>query len=130
MWSTKERIPFLKSEIRGKVFNHIVNISSEKGYFIDSINGFSDHVHILMSLHPKYSISEAVNSIKGESSHWINSERLTRTHFSWQDGYSVFSVSESVAGKVREYINNQERHHAKQSFSDELRKLLELHKVG
>jgi REP element-mobilizing transposase RayT len=127
IWCTKDRFPFLKSEIRLKVFGHILEKAGEKGYYIDTINGYTDHVHILMSLNPKIAISEAVNIFKGEVSHWLNSEKLTPFHFSWQDGYSVFSVSESQVDKVRNYINNQETHHKNISYIDELKKILELH---
>ncbi|MCL5031610.1 MAG: IS200/IS605 family transposase [Bacteroidetes bacterium] len=84
VWSVKNRYPFLNDEIRHKIFKHISDKAEEKGFFIDIINGYSDHCHVLISLNPKYSISEVVNNYKGESSHWINSEKLTSTHFAWQ----------------------------------------------
>ena len=129
IWSTKNRYPFLDNEIRYKIFNHILENAKEKGFFIDMINGYSDHCHVLISLNPKYAISEVVNNIKGEASHWINSEKLTATHFAWQEGYSAFSVSESQVEKVRNYIKRQEEHHKKQSLVVELKKLFELHNI-
>ena len=39
--------------------------------------------------------------------------------FEWQDDYLAFSVSLSVVNKVRAYIENQEAHHAKKTFSQE-----------
>jgi len=129
VWSTKERSPVLTGEVRYKIFNHILKKAEERGLFIDSINGYTDHCHILMPLNPKYSISEVLNIFKGESSHWINSEKLTPTHFAWQEGYSAFSVSESQAERVRNYIMNQEEHHRKQSFADELKNFLRLYNI-
>lgn len=129
IWSTKNRYPFLTNGIRYKVFNHIIENAKEKGFFIDMINGYTDHCHVLISLNPKYAISEVVNNFKGEASHWINSEKLTTTHFAWQEGYSAFSVSESQVEKVRNYIKRQEEHHKKQSYVDELKKLFELHNI-
>ena len=57
--------------------------------------------------------------IKGESSRWINKERLTSTKFEWQDEYFAVSVSESMIDKVRDYIEKQEEHHEKKSFIEE-----------
>jgi putative transposase len=57
--------------------------------------------------------------IKGESSHWINKNKLTRTHFAWQNEYFVASVSESNLSAVRKYIVEQEVHHRRVSFDEE-----------
>ena len=129
VWSAKNRYPFLNDEIRHKIFKHISDNAEEKGFFIDMINGYTDHCHVLISLNPKYAISEVVNNFKGEASHWINSEKLTTTHFAWQEGYSAFSVSESQVEKVRNYIKRQEEHNKKQSLVVELKKLFELHNI-
>ncbi len=57
--------------------------------------------------------------IKGESSHWINKNNLTKRKFEWQTEYMGVSVSESVVDKVREYIRNQSEHHRIKTFSEE-----------
>jgi putative transposase len=57
--------------------------------------------------------------IKGESSFWINKNKLTKEKFEWQDEYFAVSVSESVVDKVRDYIKKQEIHHEKKSFQEE-----------
>ncbi len=60
------------------------------------------------------------NFIKGESSHWINESHLTQNDFAWQDDYYGVSVSESQVERVIQYIKNQEAHHTKKSFNDEV----------
>lgn len=62
--------------------------------------------------------------IKGESSFWINQQKLTKTKFQWQSEYFAVSVSESILDKVRKYIKNQEEHHKKKSFQDEYEKFI------
>ena len=49
----------------------------------------------------------------------------TAGHFAWQDGYAAISVSRSQANAVRAYIHDQERHHAKRSYEQELMVLLD-----
>jgi hypothetical protein len=41
--------------------------------------------------------------------------------FSWQNGYGVFSVSQSNVDAVRKYIEGQPEHHRKRDFKDEFR---------
>ena len=62
---------------------------------------------------------KTVQLIKGESSFWINKNKLTQAKFEWQDEYFAVSVSESQLNKVREYIKNQEDHHRKKTYLEE-----------
>ena len=124
VWSTKDRHPFLTDDIRQKVFTHIRENARAKGIFIDFINGYLEHVHCLISLGSDQSIETIMQLIKGESSHWINKNGLTRMKFGWQDEYFVTAVAESALPSVRRYIANQEEHHKKVSFDEEFNEFL------
>jgi len=50
--------------------------------------------------------------------------------FGWQPAYAAFSVSDSNAERVRQYIANQEQHHRKISFQEELVAFLNQHHIG
>jgi len=119
IWSTKYREKIITSELKSALLDHIKSNSKEKEIWMDSINCVSDHIHILVSLKADQSISKTVMLLKGESSFWVNKNKLTKTKFEWQDEYIAVSVSESNADKVRNYIQNQEEHHSKKSFSEE-----------
>lgn len=127
VWGTKDREPLLLQEIRPLLFKHLIEKATAEDYTIDSVNGMADHVHCLISIPPKYSISEVMNKLKGESSHWINSEKLTKFHFAWQTGFGAFSVSESQAENVRRYINNQEQHHVMRTYAEEVEEFVRLY---
>ena len=119
VWTTKNRIPFLNSEIRQEVFKHIHQYALEKGIYMDTVNGYSEHVHCLFRLKNDQTISKVLQLLKGEPSFWINQQKLTKTKFHWQDEYFAVSVSESQVEAVRKYISNQEEHHKKKSFKEE-----------
>jgi len=125
VWSTKNREPFLETkDLRERVWKHIKENGIEKGVFIDFVNGYSDHCHCLVSLGVDQSIQKVIQLIKGESSFWINKQKLTKQKFAWQHEYFAVSVSESILEKVRNYIRNQEEHHNKKSFHDEYDELI------
>jgi len=84
-----------------------------------------DHVHILVSLNADQTIANIVQLIKGESSYWINKNKLMPQKFEWQDDYFAVSVSESGVNSVREYIKNQEEHHKKKTFQQEYDEFME-----
>ena len=128
VFSTKKRELFLNSsELRKKVFQHIKQNASEKEIWLDCVNGWQDHAHCLISLGKEQSISKVAQLIKGESSFWINKNELTENKFMWQDDYWAVGVSESHVADVRKYIHNQEEHHAKQSFSEEVDEFMTLY---
>lgn len=121
VFSTKNREPYFKTtETREKVFKHIKLNSQEKEIWVDCINGYNDHIHCLISLGKNQSISKVAQLIKGESSFWINQNKITKNKFIWQDDYWAVSVSESHLDSVRKYIQNQKEHHKLKTFSEEI----------
>jgi REP element-mobilizing transposase RayT len=119
VWSTKNRYPFLTKEIRKQVFEHIMQNAKTKGVYLYCVNGYTDHVHCLLSLSSDQTISKVVQLIKGESSFWINKQNLCSEKFEWQDEYFAVSISQSHIQKVTDYIRNQENHHQKKTFQQE-----------
>lgn len=107
------------------VFKHILENARKKGIHLDFINGYREHVHTLLSLKATPSISEVAQALKGESSHWINEQKLFGVKFAWQDEYIAVSVSDSVVNRVREYIKKQEEHHRTKSFVEEYQWFIE-----
>ena len=63
--------------------------------------------------------------IKGESSHWFNTQNFIDEQFEWQDEYFAMSVSESMIPIVRNYILKQEQHHRTRPFKAEYEELFE-----
>jgi putative transposase len=106
------------------IIEHIRSNARAKNIYIDFINGYSDHIHCLLSLNPDQQLSKVIQLIKGESSFWINRNSLTDNKFEWAVEYFAVSVSESHLTRVREYIKNQEEHHRKKSWDEEYTELL------
>ncbi len=121
VWRTKNGFPYLNSPaLRQKVWLHLKENAATKGIFVDYVSGHNDHCHCLVSLTHDQTISKTMQLIKGECSHWINENNLCNSKFDWQDEYYAVSVSESVVKRVRQYIMNQEEHHKKKTFNDEV----------
>ena len=78
----------------------------------------SDHVHLCLSIPPKYSVANTVGFLKGKSAIRIHREYLGRKrnftgfHF-WARGYCVSTVGLDEA-VIREYIRNQEEEEKRQ----------------
>jgi len=119
VWGTKNRSPVLSESIRKELFQHIKDNARQKQLYIDCINGHVDHVHCLIGLNADMSIAKTVQLLKGEAAFWLNKSKLIKPKFEWADEYFAVSVSESQINKVRGYIQNQEEHHKKTTFTQE-----------
>jgi len=125
VFTTKNSYPFLDTpEKRKQVWKHIKENSEDKGIYIDTVNGYSQHCHCLVSLGSDQNIAKVAQLIKGESSFWINKNKITNEKFAWQSEYWAVSVSESIIPKVRNYIFSQEQHHMKTSYEEECKEFI------
>jgi REP-associated tyrosine transposase len=128
VFTTRNREAYFTSDIRKKLFAHIAANAKSKDIYLEAIGGWSEHLHLLISLGREQSIAKVAMLIKGESSHWLNEQHFFRGNFAWQDDYFALSVSESLVGKVRRYIKNQEAHHQAVPFADEFDRFSEVAK--
>jgi len=119
IWSTKNRDKIINKDLKPLLLDHIKQNAKTKEIYIDFLNCVEDHIHLTISLGNEQTISKVVQLIKGESSFWINKEKLTKTKFEWQDEYIAVSVSESMINQVRDYIKYQEDHHKIKTFQEE-----------
>ena len=121
VFCTKYRTPLLNTQdLRKEVFNHMKENAGGKDIWLDCVNGYSEHAHCLISLGREQNISKIAQLIKGESSFWINQNKLTEKKFVWQDDYWAIGVGEDGLNRVRKYIYNQELHHSKITFDREI----------
>jgi len=112
----------LRGEI-GKIFR---DLCRQKEIELVKGNASSDHIHLLLSIPPKYSVANTVGFLKGKSAIRINRDlgkvkgslygRAFRSR-----GYCVSTVGLDEA-MIKEYIQNQEKHER-----DEERGLFDLH---
>jgi REP element-mobilizing transposase RayT len=126
IFSTKDRFPHLDREIAPECLAYIGGIIKNIGGRRIAIGGVTDHVHLLVDMPATMALSDLVRTIKSNSSKWIHENR-NRPKFGWQMGYSAFSVSRSGVDGVIRYIRNQEAHHRRVSYQDEVRAFLKKH---
>lgn len=83
-----------------------------------------DHIHILMRLRPAISPAKYIQTVKANSSKWVNENNFLDHRFSWQVGGGIFSVNPRGVNRVIRYIENQKVHHNKRKFKGEYLNLL------
>ena len=124
VFAVKNRVSLIQAEWKDELYKYITGIVQKNGHKLIVINGTANHVHIFVGYKPIQLIPELMQDVKGSSSKWINEKKFIKGKFNWQDGYGAFSYSHSQIDQVVRYINNQEKHHKKQSFHEEYLLLL------
>ena len=119
VFEVKYRAAVIDKSWSNRLYGVIGNLINESNCKTIIVNGVEDHVHCFIGLRPVVSVSELLKTVKAKSSKYINDHSLTSSRFEWQEGYGVFSNSQSQVDSVYNYIKNQEEHHKKQTFRDE-----------
>ena len=108
----KYRQKVLYGGLRRRIGAILRDLCRQRG--VDLIEGRArpDHIHLCLSIPPKYSVSHTVGFLKGKSAVRIHREllahrRMTGLHF-WSTGYWVSTVGADEE-KVRKYIREQEQ---------------------
>jgi REP element-mobilizing transposase RayT len=130
VFSTKNRAPTLAAGGREQLFRYTWGIFKNKRSHVYRINGMEDHIHIPTGLHPAMCLASLVREVKVGTHKWIKENGLFPAFAGWQDGYGAFTVSHGDKDVVIEYIKDQQAHHRRVSFLDELRELLEKYGVS
>ncbi len=70
IWSTKNREALITLDIEPRLFAYCVRKANELETMVHAINGWHDHVHMIVSVPPKVAIADLLHLIKGASSHF------------------------------------------------------------
>lgn len=119
VFSTKNRKCLIDDQMKSRLWEYMGGIAKQYNMVALAVGGTNNHVHMLVSMPAVLSPSKSIQLIKSNSSKWVNEEFRNSTGFSWQVGYSGFSVSPTQIQKVMNYINGQEEHHRTKSFEEE-----------
>jgi len=130
VFSTAERRPFIRDEIRERLHGYLTGIARENEIQVLAAGSTADHVHLLISLPRTISIAKSVQLLKAGSSKWIHENFSGSRTFAWQEGYGAFSVGVSQRAATVKYILTQIEHHKRISFEDELKKFLSVHGIN
>ncbi len=113
-----DRECILQKNTGKQLFEFLINKGKELEMRFEKLHIQPEHMHALINLPTDQTLAKFMNMIKGGSSYWLNNN-VFQSKFSWQKGYGAYSVSVSLLEKVKQYINNQQEHHKRLSFSQE-----------
>jgi REP element-mobilizing transposase RayT len=129
IFAVQNRISLISNNWQVDLYRYMSGIITNNGHKTFVINRMPDHVHALVSMNPKQTPSDLMHDVKRSSSLWINENRLIPGKFSWQEGFGVFSYGKSQVPSIASYIEQQKKHHERQTFLDEYIQFLRLFEI-
>ena len=114
VWTPKYRYKVLVGDIKKEVEYCIKLFASQKGGKIEELNVQKDHVHLIIAIPPKVSVSEMVGVLKGRTAIRIFSkfkklkERPYWGNHFWSRGYCVDTIGLDIE-MITRYVKYQEK---------------------
>jgi putative transposase len=98
---------YIKQEMK----TMFTRIATWKGLELVGWHVGDEHVHLVLHIPPKYSVSYIVQVLKGKTSGWIKKKTKKFPKGSlWARGYFVSTIGVNELA-VRKYVQNQHTHH-------------------
>ncbi|WP_062263750.1 IS200/IS605 family transposase [Endozoicomonas arenosclerae] len=114
VWVPKYRFRVLTGAVKAEVYNSIQVFCSQLGCTVVELNIQNDHVHLLVKVPPKVSISKLLGTVKGRTAlrlftkfPYLKKKPYWGNHF-WSKGYCVDTVGVD-AEMIRKYVKYQEK---------------------
>lgn len=124
VFAVQGRQNLIRPEFKDELYKYITGIIRSHEQKLIEINGVADHIHLLIGLKPSMELSDLVRAIKANSSKFVNEKGWIKGRFNWQEGFGAFSYGHSQLDAIIGYIQNQEKHHQRESFKVEYLSLL------
>lgn len=129
VFSTKQQASLITPQLETRLYPFLGGILRDLRCTLLQAGGMPDHVHLLVRYRADLSHSEMLQQVKGRSSRWTNETFPQLGHFTRQEGYGGFTVSNSAVPQVETYIAHQKEHHQRQDFQTEFLELLRRHGI-
>jgi putative transposase len=115
VWATKNREHLLRPEVEARLFPYLVSKAAEVGVYVYAINGWYDHIHLIVAIPPKLAVADVVKRLKGASAHYLNHADVPISFFAWQRGYGAVTIGERYRSTAEAYVHRQKEHHRAQT---------------
>lgn len=124
VFRTKESNKTINQEHARELYAYIMGFIKNKKGFLYRINGMEEHIHIICDLHPSIALADFMRDMKSASSRWMKETLKFPKFLGWADGYAAFTYAWMDKDMIVNYIKNQQEHHKKETFEEELKRLL------
>ncbi|TCZ73631.1 IS200/IS605 family transposase [Flaviaesturariibacter aridisoli] len=125
VFGVKYRRALIGAAWKEELHGYQIKLIENRRHKLLAINSMPDHQHLLIGYRPSDPLPDLLRTLKSDSSAWVNQRGFLEHRFAWQEGYAAFSYERSAIPVVAAYIQNQEEHHRKMGFHNEVQGMLQ-----
>lgn len=126
VFRTRESLPTINEQHETELYRYIWGLVRNKGGVLGRINGMPDHIHMLVELPADQNVSDFVRTIKISTNNFCKAHADLFPHFQgWAKKYCALTYGINEREKIVNYIKGQKEHHKKESFPEELERMLQ-----
>jgi len=119
----------INQEHQADLYKYIWGIVKNKNCILYRINSMEEHIHILSDLHPSVALADYIRDIKISSSKWMKASGFFPDFNGWGIKYCAITCSYKDRDTIITYIKNQQEHHKKESFHNEITRIFREHGI-
>jgi REP element-mobilizing transposase RayT len=117
VWTTRDRAPSLDAKVARFLWRFLRDVARQERAVVLALGMVSNHVHLLLRIHPMTSMPRLLQRLKGGSA--VIGTREKHAHpdpLRWGKGYAIVSVSPAAVEHVQRYVRTQHLHHPEQAI--------------
>ncbi len=111
VWGTKNRESLLTQQVEPYIHEYLRDKALNLEATVYALNGYLDHVHMVVSIPPKISVAKFIGQVKAVASVRFNQSGAQSSPFYWQEEYGVFSFDRKRLPNFIGYVERQKEHH-------------------
>ncbi len=113
VFRTKNSMNTIPEEHEKELYAYILGIVNNKKSKLYRIGGVSNHIHMLVDIHPSFAVSDFMKELKEYSSKWLLKNPNFPDFSGWAVSFAAFSYNLKEKQTIINYIMNQKEHHKK-----------------
>lgn len=118
---TLDYSPVIDDTIGNLIRIYILEQCNNMNIEIYHLEVMPDHIHLIHQLNPRIRLCDIIQNIKGGSSHFVNSSKLSNIRFAWNPGPINFSLgSKKELESVIHSFENHQSYHQNHSIQEEI----------
>lgn len=116
--TTKKRRRWITPDVEKILYPALDRATTRLDGKLLCIGGVEDHVHMVVAIPPKHSISSAMVRLKSESTGAVKHGCPDLQNFKWYGSYACFTLNPANLGDIIAYVKNQKEHHRNHTLRD------------
>ena len=124
VFRTKRSKNSIPEQHEKELYAYMLGIINNKKCKLYRIGGISNHIHLLVDIHPTIAVSDFMKELKEYTSKWLSINANFQEFDGWAVSFAAFSYNVNEKQTIIDYIKNQKEHHKKVSFEEEYRSFL------